>query len=273
MTGDVREDRRLTGEVRELIGGSDVDALLSRLPREDAHRGDERGVGRRDLRVIAEQHDAAAAGVEVQRVGADDAEAIGRLTGAHLAVCVVACPSPFVDATALVDHEVVRDVGPVAALDVELVDAADVCGGVGSHRRRRVMHDQLLDRSEGAIRRALRLVSAPAGPGDDDRRRDVDRSSLQEPRRGCGLAARVLAPVAPGVALSADGRRVEDATADEHDGAGTGSLKETTPVDMAVTQGAVRQSSVIAFAHGKDLAMVVGDNRLLASPRSRPTAE
>ena len=123
-----------------------------------------------DLRVVAEQHDAAAARVEVQRVGPDDAEAVGRLTRVHLAVRVVACPSPFVDATALVDHEVVRDVGPVAALDVELVDAADVGGGVGSHRG--VAEWCTISFWIGAkVRSDVRFVSsAPqAGPGDDDR--------------------------------------------------------------------------------------------------------
>jgi hypothetical protein len=64
-----------------------------------------------------------------------------------------------------------------------------------------------------------------------------------------------------------------DATADEHDGAGTGSLKETTPVDMAVTHGAVRQSSVIAFAHEKTSRWWWAKIVFLASPRSRPTAE
>ena len=79
VAGDVRERRRLPGEVRELIGGRHIDALLARLPREHAHRGGQRRVARRRLREVAEQDDAAAAGVVVQRVRADDAEPVGRL--------------------------------------------------------------------------------------------------------------------------------------------------------------------------------------------------
>ncbi len=84
VTRDVRERRRLADEVRELLGGPDVDALLPGLPREHAHHRDERGVGRLGGPVVAHHHDAAAAGVEVQRVRADDTEPVDGLARWHL---------------------------------------------------------------------------------------------------------------------------------------------------------------------------------------------
>ena len=179
MTRDVRERRRLADEVRELLGDPDVDALLSCLPREHAHHRDERRVGRLGCPVVAHHHDAAAAGVVVQRVRADDTEPVDGLARRHLGRRIVTRPTALPDATARIDDEVVRDVGPAASLAMELVDRADVGGDVAAEGGRGVMDDQLLDRRVRDIRQALGLVGTPGRSGKDDRRRHVDRRTLE----------------------------------------------------------------------------------------------
>ena len=81
----------------------------------------ERGRGRLALREVADEDDAAAAGVDAERMGADDAEAAAVLAVVALARRVLPRPPSLVDGAPVVDGEVVPDVGEAPADDVVAV--------------------------------------------------------------------------------------------------------------------------------------------------------
>ena len=131
------------------------------------------------LREVADEDDAAAAGVDAERMGADDAEAAAVLAVVALARRVVPRPPSLVDGAPVVDGEVVPDVGEAPADDVVAVHVPHHLRGVlrvvGAVR---VVDDELADRREPPLAGGDRLVGTPLGPGDDRRRGD--------PRRGRG---------------------------------------------------------------------------------------
>ncbi len=221
VTRDVRKRRRLADEVRERLGDPDVDALLPCLPREHTHHRDHRCIGRLAGPVVAEHHDPAAAGVEVQRVRADHPQPVDVFAGRHLRRRIVTRPTAFPDAAVRVDDEVVRDVGPTASLEVELVDRADVRGDVTAQGSRGVVDDELLDRRVRRVRQPLRLVGTPNRSRKDDRRRHVDRGALELARRDRSRATRRGVFAGPAALLRArDADRIDEPAAEKHRCAG-----------------------------------------------------
>ena len=165
------------------------------------------------LHEVADQGDAARAGVAALGVPTDDGVARTVLARVQLALAVRPSATSLEDLSVRTDQEVVADVGEAATHHVQLVPEAHRGSRVLHEvRARRVVHDDLAERCiADDVVVADRFVGTPLGTSDDRRGRDPPELGGLRVGVGFGLASATCAsneaPAAMATAPAAASRR------------------------------------------------------------------